>query len=479
MKMEIFCAFSLLVSGLALSAEPEGTVPKGQMLSDLYWNHFANDQLHAGGIPETTGSVAPSTDIAYDLPVDPNAPETISLKIVYSGSGPLQLKLLPSGVYSQLGSLPYSVTTHHYAITGEVRYEHVSAGSYLEAWSHFFAPPPKYPGEPGSPFPGEAFVTRGLADRGPMGKLEDTSDWREFWLPFDSTDAKTRLESMELNLHLGGPGTVHLRDLKLVQYPDNTSTPVAAPLPTLPAPSAKNPTQTFPGKEMYDFGWPDWFRDLPHAPKMQVDPEGSELALTYWGETPADLEVQRVEANVLSQMETNQFAIEGNIRYTKAAPGSYLEMWCYFTPAKQGDPQIAYVTRTLADSGLMARLDGGAGDSNTTDYKAMFRRFQIPFDITGAKTHLQRIIFKLHLTGGYGTTLQFDSVKFVQYPNGTFPLSVASVSTLPPTPVPPPPSKSPAPPGLSVIADLPIEKYLSSDQDQGDLLANYTTHDAA
>ena len=199
---------------------------------------------------------------------------------------------------------------------------------------------------------------------------------------------------------------------------------------------------TSPGKEMYDFGWPDWLKNLPHDQKMQVDPQGSELSLTYWGEAPTDLEVQRVEVNVLSTMDSHQFAIEGNIRYTKVAPGGYLEMRCYFAPEKKGDPPIAYVTRTLANGGLMAKLDGSAGDFNTKDYNAMFRRFQIPFDITGAKTHLHRVIFKLHLAGGYGTTLQFDSVKFVQYPNGYFSSSVASVKTLTPTPAAPEASAS-------------------------------------
>lgn len=190
---------------------------------------------------------------------------------------------------------------------------------------------------------------------------------------------------------------------------------------------------TSPGKERYGFGWPDWFRNYPHPPKMEVSPQGGELSLTYWGDAPADLEVQRVEANVLSTMDTSQFAIEGNIRYTKVAPGSYLEMWSYFAPEKEGDPPVAYVTRTLADSGLMARIEGNTGDVSAT------RRFQIPFDSTGAKTHLQRIIFRLHLGGGYGTTLQFDSVKFVEYPNGHFPAAVASVQNLSSSPNPPEP----------------------------------------
>jgi hypothetical protein len=52
------------------------------------------------------------------------------------------------------------------------------------------------------------------------------------------------------------------------------------------------------------------------------------------------------------------------------------------------------------------------------------------------------MVFKLHLTGGYGTTLQFDSVKFVQYPDGSLPTSIPSVHTLSPAQPPPDPKAS-------------------------------------
>jgi hypothetical protein len=131
-------------------------------------------------------------------------------------------------------------------------------------------------------------------------------------------------------------------------------------------------------REMYSFGWPDWFANLPHSAKMEISPQGSELSLTYWGDAPTDLEVQRVEVNVLSTMETSQFTIEGRIRYSKVSPGSYLEMWCYFAPEETNGAPIAYVVRTLDTSGPMASLGGDCAD---------FRSFKIPFDFTGAKTH--------------------------------------------------------------------------------------------
>jgi hypothetical protein len=65
-----------------------------------------------------------------------------------------------------------------------------------------------------------------------MAKMEGTDDGRDFALPFDATDAKTKLVRLVMNLHLAGPGSVTLSDVKLVQYPD-ASTPASQPPATL------------------------------------------------------------------------------------------------------------------------------------------------------------------------------------------------------------------------------------------------------
>jgi hypothetical protein len=88
-----------------------------------------------------------------------------------------------------------------YTVTGRVRYENVEGTGYLEMWSHF----PD----------GSQYFSRTLADAGSMMKLQGSSGWRQFTLPFDATGAPppTRLV---VNLALPGRGLVYLGPLRLV-----------------------------------------------------------------------------------------------------------------------------------------------------------------------------------------------------------------------------------------------------------------------
>jgi hypothetical protein len=390
MKREIFCVIPLLLCGLAMADEPEGTVPKGQMLSDLYWNSYTNDQLHVGGHPATPDA-PPLTKMDFDSPIDPAHPETISLRITYLGSGPLQLKLLPAEHYENLGNgYPRLVTTHHYAITGEVRYENVSAGSYLEMWSHFDPPAPKYPGEPGSPFPDEAYFTRTLADNGPMGRLDGTSDWREFWLPFDSTGAKTQLTELEMNLHLTGPGTVHLRNMKLMQYPD-------AP------PAAAQPQSGSEGQVVLELS-------QKNASTMVSPVAGEPTVMEIFGSLLPSWQIWD------PKITATHYAVTGEIRYENVSNG-YLQMFNAFAPEDPGGPSTWFYTRTLADQGPLARLKG------TSDW----RPFWLPFDSSKVKTRLTRIGISLLMADEGKVYLR--NVKLVQYPSGLFPPSPALSGT--------------------------------------------------
>lgn len=91
-----------------------------------------------------------------------------------------------------------------YAIKGEVRYEDVQGTGYLEMWSFF----PE----------GGMFFSRTLGKSGPMGRLEGSSSWRAFALPFLLKDSPTRPNRLEVNVVLPGRGTVFLSPLQLVQY---------------------------------------------------------------------------------------------------------------------------------------------------------------------------------------------------------------------------------------------------------------------
>jgi hypothetical protein len=84
-----------------------------------------------------------------------------------------------------------------------VKYERVAAGSYLEMWNHL---------------PEGAFFSRSLDQSGPMGRLEGSSGWREFVLPFFNREGGPPPTKLELNLVLAGAGTVEIGPLALVQF---------------------------------------------------------------------------------------------------------------------------------------------------------------------------------------------------------------------------------------------------------------------
>lgn len=94
-----------------------------------------------------------------------------------------------------------AVDAYSYRISGRVRYEDVEPAGYLEMWSHFAD--------------GGAYFTRALAERGPMGKLDDSSDWRPFSLPFRSSPQVGQPEKLVINVILPGSGTVAIGPMTL------------------------------------------------------------------------------------------------------------------------------------------------------------------------------------------------------------------------------------------------------------------------
>ena len=88
-----------------------------------------------------------------------------------------------------------------YALAGQVRYEGIEGIGYLEMWSHF----PD----------GGRYFSRTLGDAGPMMKLQGTSGWRAFTLPFDATGAPAPTK-LVFNVVLPGRGVVYLGSLQLV-----------------------------------------------------------------------------------------------------------------------------------------------------------------------------------------------------------------------------------------------------------------------
>lgn len=109
-----------------------------------------------------------------------------------------------------------AVTGPAYALVGEVRYEKLGEGSFLETWNHLGA-------NAESTEITQSFFSRTLAPSGPLGVLEGDSDWRDFQLPAYITDGSNRDPlKLTFNVYLGegsDGGWVEMRNLRLVQLP--------------------------------------------------------------------------------------------------------------------------------------------------------------------------------------------------------------------------------------------------------------------
>lgn len=133
-------------------------------------------------------------------------------------------------------------------------------------------------------------------------------------------------------------------------------------------------------------------------------PLGSGFTIGYHGADPISINLRTVGAAVASQITSRHYAILGKLKTTDIPTGSYLEMVSYFAPAKAGDPEGIYFSRTLSDSGPSARLES----SNEG------RDFLLPFEATDSQAKLTRLVLNLYLAGPGGVEL--SDVKLVQYP---------------------------------------------------------------
>jgi hypothetical protein len=124
----------------------------------------------------------------------PTAAQGPSLRIVHKANAPATFLLV---TIERPG-----IATARYAIRGRVRYEDVASAGYLEMWNYL---------------PDGAFFSRSLDESGPMKRLEGTSEWRAFVLPFFNREGGSPPQKLVLNLVMTGTGTVDIGPLEVIQ----------------------------------------------------------------------------------------------------------------------------------------------------------------------------------------------------------------------------------------------------------------------
>jgi len=95
-----------------------------------------------------------------------------------------------------------SPTVSKFAVEGQIRYENVEGEAYLEACAVL----PD----------GRRFITRTVADSGPLQRIAGASDWRPFSLPFDLMLELPDRVILEINVFMPGAGLIEISPLRMV-----------------------------------------------------------------------------------------------------------------------------------------------------------------------------------------------------------------------------------------------------------------------
>ncbi len=131
----------------------------------------------------------------------PWAPGPADPRVVVGKDGVLEIAGAAGPTTTILVSLDKpQVPSHHYRLIGRIKYENVQGAGHLEMWSNF----------PG----GGAFFTKTLEERGPLGLITGSSDWRDLELPFFSKPGMLP-EKITVALVLPQGGKVYLTPLRL------------------------------------------------------------------------------------------------------------------------------------------------------------------------------------------------------------------------------------------------------------------------
>jgi hypothetical protein len=103
-----------------------------------------------------------------------------------------------------------------YVVRGQVQYRDVEGAAYLEMWNVM----PD----------GRRSFSRTLAEHGTMRKIQGTSDWREFELPFNLMGHRPESVTLEINVVMPGKGTIELTGLTVSDMKTSASSAVAGEL---------------------------------------------------------------------------------------------------------------------------------------------------------------------------------------------------------------------------------------------------------
>ena len=273
------------------------------------------------------------------------------------------------------------ITAFRYAVTGKVKYEDVEAESFLEMWNYF----------PNGGF----YFSRTLGEGGPMGSIQGTSDWRGFSLPFFSEEGTGPPDRLELNVVLGGRGTVYLSPVQLVQFTEGES-------PMGMGSRALSGARRSEGV-VREISW----AELDEAGGLlggQIQPDGTLKIENADGQTTTVAIANLQEPGITAL----RYAITGKVKYEDVEAESFLEMWNYFPNGG------AYFSRALGKSGPMGSIQG------TSDW----RGFSLPFfsdEGTGPPDRLELNV----VLGGRGT-VYLSPTQLVQFAEGESPMGMGS-----------------------------------------------------
>jgi len=213
----------------------------------------------------------------------------------------------------RVATIEYRPTKSFYIVRGQVQYRDVEGTAYLEMWNVM----PD----------GNRYFSRTLAEHGTMQKIQGTSDWREFELPFNLMEHRPESVTLEINVVMPGKGTIELSGLMVLEPP--TFEPTIEPT------------------------------ELPEAIPTTF-PDGVLIV-----ENNQSAHKSERIATIEYRPTSSAYVVRGKVRYNNVEAAAYLEMWNVMPDGSR------YFSRTLAEHGTMQKIQG------TSDW----REFVLPFNL--------------------------------------------------------------------------------------------------